>query len=92
MRNGCQVDLHYRTHIFFLNFCVSNLDMLILMVLRPCPVCRKPTAWEANPSKPFCSERCRLKDLGAWASEDYRVAGKPEEENGEGWTGEGEGD
>jgi len=26
-----------------------------------------------NPSRPFCSERCKLIDLGAWASEAYRV-------------------
>ena len=27
-----------------------------------------------NPFRPFCSERCRLIDLGAWADESYRVA------------------
>ena len=26
-----------------------------------------------NPSRPFCSERCRMIDLGAWASESYRI-------------------
>jgi endogenous inhibitor of DNA gyrase (YacG/DUF329 family) len=30
-----------------------------------------------NPWRPFCSERCKMIDLGAWASEDYRVAGEP---------------
>jgi hypothetical protein len=29
----------------------------------------------ANPFRPFCSERCRLIDLGQWLEEDYRVAG-----------------
>ncbi len=43
----------------------------------PCPRCRKPAPWADNPDRPFCSERCRLFDLGAWASEEYRVAGKP---------------
>jgi len=62
------------------------MDMLIAMTLRPCPVCRKPTAWEGNASKPFCSERCRIQDLGAWASESYRVPEKPQEEAGEGWS------
>jgi uncharacterized protein len=33
--------------------------------------------WEDNPSRPFCSKRCRLADLGAWAAERYRVAGEP---------------
>jgi uncharacterized protein len=41
-----------------------------------CPICRKETAWDDNPFRPFCSERCRLVDLGKWASEDYRIAGE----------------
>lgn len=40
-----------------------------------CPVCGGGTAWESNPWRPFCSERCQLTDLGAWASEWYRVPG-----------------
>ncbi len=40
-----------------------------------CPVCRKETTWKENPFRPFCSERCRLLDLGKWASEDYRIPG-----------------
>lgn len=39
----------------------------------PCPRCQTPTLWTNNPNKPFCSERCKLIDLGAWASEHYRV-------------------
>ena len=39
-----------------------------------CPSCRKPVAWRAeSPFRPFCSERCRLVDLGAWASERYAI-------------------
>jgi hypothetical protein len=30
-----------------------------------------------NPARPFCSTRCRSVDLGAWASESYRVAASP---------------
>jgi hypothetical protein len=41
-----------------------------------CPVCKKETAWKDNPFRPFCSERCRLIDLGKWAAEEYRVAGE----------------
>ncbi len=59
------------------------------MTARPCPTCRTPTPWEDNPHRPFCSERCRLRDLGAWASEAYRIPEKPQEADGEGWTGEG---
>jgi endogenous inhibitor of DNA gyrase (YacG/DUF329 family) len=42
-----------------------------------CPACNKPNTWtQANPHRPFCSARCKLIDLGAWASEDHRIAGK----------------
>jgi len=37
-------------------------------------------AWQPqNRFKPFCSERCKLADLGAWATEQYRVPAAPEE-------------
>ena len=39
-----------------------------------CPRCRVETTWEANPDRPFCSEKCRLIDLGRWADEEYRLA------------------
>lgn len=42
-------------------------------MLSRCPLCKKSVAWEGNPSRPFCSERCRLRDLGAWIQEEYRV-------------------
>ena len=39
-----------------------------------CPQCGKSVMWDAaNRYRPFCSERCRLIDLGAWASENYRI-------------------
>jgi len=43
-----------------------------------CPMCKKEVAL-GEPDFPFCSERCRLIDLGKWASEEYRipVAGDP---------------
>ncbi len=39
-----------------------------------CPICGKPTQKDASPDFPFCSERCRLLDLGNWASERYVVS------------------
>lgn len=39
----------------------------------PCPRCGEPTTWEDNPFRPFCSDRCKLIDLGAWANEDYKL-------------------
>jgi endogenous inhibitor of DNA gyrase (YacG/DUF329 family) len=39
-----------------------------------CPRCKGPALYAAsNPWRPFCSERCSSIDLGAWASEAYRV-------------------
>ena len=39
-----------------------------------CPICGKPTKWEGNPHRPFCSERCQTIDLGRWAGEEYSVS------------------
>ena len=39
-----------------------------------CPQCGKPVEWSpTNRFRPFCSERCRVIDLGAWATENYRI-------------------
>jgi endogenous inhibitor of DNA gyrase (YacG/DUF329 family) len=39
-----------------------------------CPICGKPVPWTPESAfRPFCSERCRSIDLGAWAAEEYRV-------------------
>jgi endogenous inhibitor of DNA gyrase (YacG/DUF329 family) len=48
-----------------------------------CPICRAPIPWEGNPYRPFCSERCQLIDLGAWAKGKYRIPGKKEKEERE---------
>ena len=43
--------------------------------VRPCPRCGTPVEWGPHaPWRPFCSERCKLVDFGAWASESYRIA------------------
>lgn len=44
-----------------------------------CPTCKKSTEWEDNEYRPFCSERCKLIDLGAWASGQYRIDGIDDE-------------
>ena len=44
-----------------------------------CPECGKKSVWDTeNPFRPFCSERCRTIDLGAWASDSYQIASEPE--------------
>lgn len=49
-----------------------------------CPRCGEPSVWEGNEFRPFCSERCKLIDLGAWANEDYKLQTQdaPTSENG----------
>lgn len=43
-----------------------------------CPGCGVEGVWDVkNKYRPFCSERCKLIDLGQWANENYRIAGKP---------------
>ena len=39
-----------------------------------CPICKKPTDSETSAEFPFCSERCRVLDLGNWASEKYVIS------------------
>ncbi|KHD89088.1 MULTISPECIES: DNA gyrase inhibitor YacG [Bdellovibrio] len=39
-----------------------------------CPQCGRLALYSPeNPFRPFCSERCRIIDLGAWASEEYKI-------------------
>ncbi len=38
-----------------------------------CPICKKGVEWEGNLYRPFCSERCKLIDLGNWASGKYAL-------------------
>ena len=38
-----------------------------------CPRCGQDTQYEGNPFRPFCSERCKLVDLGRWVSGTYRI-------------------
>jgi uncharacterized protein len=39
-----------------------------------CPICRKPTDSATHRDFPFCSERCRVNDLGAWATGQYKIS------------------
>ena len=44
----------------------------------PCPRCGKPAPYSpVNAWRPFCSERCKMIDLGKWAAEEYRVPDAP---------------
>lgn len=44
----------------------------------PCPTCSKPVQWGPDATwRPFCSERCKLIDLGEWLGEEKRIVGEP---------------
>ena len=50
------------------------------MAVVQCPTCGASVVWSAaSPYRPFCSERCKIADLGAWASERYAISGEPED-------------
>jgi endogenous inhibitor of DNA gyrase (YacG/DUF329 family) len=66
---------------------------------RRCPICHKPTDSETSADFPFCSERCRLTDLGNWSSESYVISNPAFDESEEegrrsdhGSTGQGDDD
>jgi len=49
-------------------------------VVVACPTCSAAVRWTAdNRWRPFCSERCKLIDLGQWAAEKYRVPAEEQE-------------
>lgn len=49
-----------------------------------CPTCGRPIDWsDAFPYRPFCSERCRLIDLGAWLTEQHAIPGEPADPTGQ---------
>lgn len=46
-----------------------------------CPTCESVLVWnEQAKFRPFCSERCKMIDLGAWASDGYSIIGPDQDE------------
>ena len=45
-----------------------------------CPTCKQPVPAERREFRPFCSERCKLVDLGRWLDGSYAVPGEPADE------------
>ena len=44
-----------------------------------CPTCGRSVEWRTdNKWRPFCSERCKLIDLGDWLAEEHRIPGEPD--------------
>lgn len=56
-----------------------------------CPTCGKAVEWSAAQQwRPFCSERCRLIDLGAWADGSHAIPGEPADMSSQ-FEGDGDG-
>ena len=51
----------------------ANLSFDNPMPIVRCPNCGKETEFTGNEFRPFCSERCKLLDFGAWADEEYNL-------------------
>jgi uncharacterized protein len=49
------------------------------MPLVKCPKCGKMVEYSGNEFRPFCSERCKMVDLGAWIDEEYSLPAEPSE-------------
>ena len=61
------------------------------MIEVACPNCGKPVTWSPEAKwRPFCSERCRLIDLGQWFSEEHAIPGEAAEDFVEGDVSRGE--
>jgi uncharacterized protein len=57
-----------------------------------CPTCQREIDWAQSPFRPFCSERCRLIDLGAWLTENHAIPGEPAPDEADRTPGQPDGD
>ena len=58
---------------------MADPDPLAHRRIVTCPTCKGDSVYDlTNPFRPFCSERCKNMDFGAWADEGFRVAADPE--------------
>ena len=56
-----------------------------------CPTCKREIVWSPEfPFRPFCSERCKMVDLGAWLANDRAIAGEGADEIGDDASREGD--
>ena len=49
------------------------------MLVVKCPTCGAPVNYKENEHRPFCSERCKMLDFGAWADEEYNLPAESSE-------------
>jgi uncharacterized protein len=68
----------------YIAFTLNNMTNAKPLKLN-CPTCSKIVLWTDDfPDRPFCSNRCKLIDLGEWASENRRIPGAPADPLGSG--------
>jgi endogenous inhibitor of DNA gyrase (YacG/DUF329 family) len=65
-------------------FMPNARDAALENMIIKCPRCGKAAESTVNPFRPFCSERCKLVDLGNWISDSYRIPGTDAAKNDEG--------
>lgn len=71
-------DPHKIRKILTFGFLIVRLNTMTSTDKITCPNCNKEKTWrDDNPFRPFCSERCKLIDLGEWASDERRIPGAP---------------
>ena len=67
----------------FLNLNSRDMDATVPTKIVRCPACGGASVYSTNnPFRPFCSERCKDIDFGAWASEAFRVPTEAPPEDG----------
>jgi len=55
----------------------ANRNNSAKRIIVSCPTCKKDVFWNVQQKfRPFCSERCKLIDLGEWAAEEKRIPGE----------------
>jgi len=56
-----------------IDFCGGFGILAVDMPIVKCPHCSREVEFSGNEFRPFCSERCKLLDFGAWADEEYNI-------------------
>lgn len=71
-------DNHLINNYYLIYITLYGVPMALVIA---CPTCKKETAYgPGNPFRPFCSERCRMIDLGTWLEEGFSIASENDAE------------
>src|SRR5882724_11938736 len=67
--------INFSRAVLYANLCFK----LLTMPLIKCPNCGEEVEYTGNEFRPFCSERCKLLDFGAWADAEYKLPAETSE-------------